>query len=229
MSDERKRLIQRWTQLVWNERRTDVIYEMMAEDCLVGVEGMSERLDRDGFRDYLLTFLSAVPDVHVEQTSIITEGDTSFLTSRVTGTHLGYGLGIPPSGRRVDFTGVTRIEFRGDLIVGGFDRWNRGEVLASLMQVRMDDLRRHSGLTKREAQVALLMAERMSHTEIATDLFISPNTARRYCERILQKLGVHRRQDVAEAIGKIPGSVLSHHGEDLKRSPTAAPQARVGR
>ena len=137
------------------------------------------------------------------------------MTWRVTGTHTGPGLGIPPSGKRVDVNGFSLFEYRDGLIVRGVDRWNRGEMIAILMQVRMSELRSAKGLTDREAQVALMMADRMTHPEIAEALHISPNTARRHCERVLAKLGISRRQDVAKALGKIPGTVLARQGEDL--------------
>ena len=146
----------------------------------------------------------------------ITEGDTVIVHWRAIGTHLGPGLGIPPSGKPVDFSGLTVLEFQNGLIARGLDRWNRGEMIASLMQIRMSELRKHAGLTPREAQVALLMAERYTHMEIATQLKVRPNTARRHCEKVLLKLGVSRRQDVARALGKIPGSVLDRHGSDLQ-------------
>ena len=212
-----KSLVHRWTTEVWNHRREELIDQMASPHLIVQVEGMDGDIDRERFKEYRRSFLNAVPDMWVEILSITTEGPTSMQTWRATGTHLGPGLGIPPSGRRVDFSGVTFYEFNEDgLIVRGFDRWNRGEMIASLMQVRMDELGVHRGLTRREAQVALLMAERFSHTEIAEQLVIKSNTARRHCERVLNKLGIHRRQDVAKALGKIPGSVLDRHGSDLE-------------
>jgi steroid delta-isomerase-like uncharacterized protein len=212
-----KSLVHRWTTEVWNHRREDLIDVMASPDLVVQVEGLDGDIDREQFKEYRRSFLNAVPDMWVEILSITSEGPTSMQTWRATGTHLGPGLGIPPSSRRVDFSGATFYEFDEDgLIVRGFDRWNRGEMIASLMQVRMDELGVHRGLTRREAQVALLMAERYSHTEIAEQLAIKPNTARRHCERVLAKLGLHRRQDVAKALGKIPGSVLDRHGSDLE-------------
>ena len=80
----------------------------------------------------------------------------------------------------------------------------------------MNELREHAALTPREAQVALLMADRLTHNEIASHLNIKANTARRHGERVLLKLGVSRRQDVARAVGKIPAAtVLIRHGSDL--------------
>lgn len=210
-----KQLVTRWTTEVWNVRRDETIDEMMAPDCRVEVEGSDGSLGVGDFKAYRRAFLNAVPDLRVEILSIVTEGASSVQFWRARGTHLGPGLGIPPSGRPVDFTGFTSYQFRGRQIVRGVDRWNRGEVIASLMQVRMDELKAHARLTTREAQVALLMAERFTHIEIADQLRIRPNTARRHCERVLRKLGVRRRQDVARALGKIPGSVLTRQGEDL--------------
>jgi len=53
------------------------------------------------------------------------------------------------------------------------------------------------GLTRREAEVAAALARRFSNAEIAQALGISPNTALRHTERVLAKLGVHTRLDVA--------------------------------
>lgn len=213
-----KRLVLRWTTELWNHRREEVIDEMMAPECLVEVEGLDAPLTRADFKAYRRTFLDAVPDMNVEIRAITTDGETAMQSWRVTGTHVGPGLGIPPSGRPVDFTGMTFYQFRGPLIVRGLDKWNRGEVIASLMQVRIEELCERVLLTRREAQVALLMAERFPHTDIAHQLAIKPNTARRYCEHVLKKLGVRRRQDVAAALGKIPGSVLDRHGADRAAS-----------
>ena len=213
-----KQLVRRWINEVWNNRREEVIDEMMAPGCIVELEGIDGGLTVDAFKKYRRSFLSAVPDLFVEILSITSDDNVYMWTWRVTGTHLGPGLGIPPSGKRVDFTGATYCEFSGRLIVHGFDRWNRGEFIASLMQVKMNELREHAGLTPREAQVALLMAERLTHTEIAEELQIKPNTARRHCEKVLLKLHVGRRQDVAHALGKIAGSVLNRHGSDLPLS-----------
>lgn len=209
-------LSRRWFEKVWNERRAAAIHELATPDCTAQLEGEEGALNLEAFESYWRAWLNAVPDLRVLVSFIITEGATAVVHWRATGTHLGAGLGIPPSGRRVDFSGVTVHEYEGGLIVRALDRWNRGELIASLMQVRMDELRAHARLTLREAQVALLMAERFTHAEIADQLGIKPNTARRHCERVLQKLGVRRRQDVAKALGKIPGSVLDRqHGSDM--------------
>jgi DNA-binding CsgD family transcriptional regulator len=48
-------------------------------------------------------------------------------------------------------------------------------------------------LTEREAEVALLLARRMSGPEIAVQLGVTIHTARRHTEQILMKLGIRDR------------------------------------
>lgn len=55
-------------------------------------------------------------------------------------------------------------------------------------------------LTRREIEVAMLVPRGLSSREIATALGISPNTARRHVERILQKLDVRNRTAAAAKI-----------------------------
>lgn len=56
------------------------------------------------------------------------------------------------------------------------------------------------GLTPREMQVAMLLAEGRSNQDIASALNVSPHTARHHTQHVLAKLGVHSR---AQAGAKI--------------------------
>ena len=60
-------------------------------------------------------------------------------------------------------------------------------------------LQRHFGLTPREAEVALLMAQGLPDREVADKLVISPHTARRHAEKVLKKMGLSSRAGVALA------------------------------
>ncbi len=58
-------------------------------------------------------------------------------------------------------------------------------------------LQHRYGLTRREAEVALLLAEGLSNRQIAARLFVSPHTARRHTEKVLDKLGLCTRKALA--------------------------------
>lgn len=57
-----------------------------------------------------------------------------------------------------------------------------------------------AGLSDRQAQVAEQIAMGLSDKEIARALEISPNTARRHCEAVLDRLGVNSRSGVLLAL-----------------------------
>jgi DNA-binding CsgD family transcriptional regulator len=57
-------------------------------------------------------------------------------------------------------------------------------------------LREQFGLTRREAQVAVLLAQRKSNREIAKELSISRHTAHHHTEQVFLKLGVSARTQV---------------------------------
>lgn len=60
-----------------------------------------------------------------------------------------------------------------------------------------EQLRERFALTRREAEVALLLAEGLSNDDLAARLFVSPHTARRHTERTLEKLGLRSRKALA--------------------------------
>ncbi|MEJ7838097.1 MAG: LuxR C-terminal-related transcriptional regulator, partial [Thermomicrobiales bacterium] len=60
------------------------------------------------------------------------------------------------------------------------------------------------GLTARELEIAELLVNRRSDREIADQLFISPRTANAHITRVLKKLDVHSRRDVARMLGEVP-------------------------
>lgn len=60
-----------------------------------------------------------------------------------------------------------------------------------------DTLRQRFGLTRRQVDVALLLAERKTNLEMADDLCISEHTVRGHVEAVMGKLGVHDRRKVA--------------------------------
>lgn len=63
-----------------------------------------------------------------------------------------------------------------------------------------DLIRQRFGLTRREAEVALLLAARKSNDEIARALCVSPHTARHHTEHVMLKLGISSRRSVSAAL-----------------------------
>jgi DNA-binding CsgD family transcriptional regulator len=62
------------------------------------------------------------------------------------------------------------------------------------------DLKERFGFTDREAEVARMLAARLTNKEIARSLGVTTFTAERHTERILDKLGINSRRHVQDAI-----------------------------
>ena len=105
-----------------------------------------------------------------------------------------------PEARADVRTGEARYRLLGSYVDA--DPAGSGGVLVRVERARpllpeTGDLCGRFGLTPRESEVALLLAEGLTDAAIACRLTLSTHTVRRYTERVLPKLGVHSRAAVA--------------------------------
>jgi DNA-binding CsgD family transcriptional regulator len=73
-------------------------------------------------------------------------------------------------------------------------RYGTGSVKSEVQSAKEEAAR--LGLTQREIEIALLLAQKLSMPEIAGRLFISRRTVEKHAENIYGKLGIGRKQDV---------------------------------
>ena len=105
-----------WFDEVWNQGRADTIHRLYAADAraegLPGVDAQGPA----GFEPLFHAFRGAFPDIHIEVAQTITEGEWVSVVCRVTGTHTGATLGLPATGKPVDFWGITTARVAGGQI-----------------------------------------------------------------------------------------------------------------
>jgi steroid delta-isomerase-like uncharacterized protein len=122
----------RWFEEVWNQRRGELIEELVAPEavCLAGsgqLRGPAE------FRERVFTpFVEAFPDLRITVEGTLTEGDQVVVRWTATGTHRGHALGLPPTGREVFIRGMTWIRIAAGKFIEGWDCWNLREMIESL-------------------------------------------------------------------------------------------------
>jgi len=75
---------------------------------------------------------------------------------------------------------------------------------ADVCIVAIDDEhdRKPAGLTRRQLEIARLLASRATNAEIASSLGISVHTARHHSQRVLEKLGITSRAEVRRRFEK---------------------------
>lgn len=125
-------LARRWFEELWNQRRGELIDELLAADgCCYSAGGVLR--GRDAFRQRIYEpFLSAFPDLRVQVDGTVAEGDEVVVRWTATGTHTGPGLGLAPSGRAISLRGMTWIRFEDGRMKEGWDCWDQREMLESL-------------------------------------------------------------------------------------------------
>jgi DNA-binding CsgD family transcriptional regulator len=133
----------------------------------------------------------------------------------------GLGWSLPPSVRGTAHVGAARCllaldrpaeaTVHADAAAGLLARWSGwrvaqlSEVQARLGLTPPDGEPGVDTLTPREREVALLIADGLTNTELARRLYISPRTAAVHVSSILRKLGVSSRTEVRSALAGLAG------------------------
>ena len=124
-------LMRRWFQEVWNERREDTVDALCRPDVLcyglgdeiVGFEGF-----KAGWRGILATF----DDFRIDVDEMIVRGDLVASRLTLSGIHVGPGLGVTPSGKRLSFAAHNFTQWRGGQVVAG---WNVIDMASAYRQI----------------------------------------------------------------------------------------------
>lgn len=169
--------------------------------------GPTEILDRESFRLHWQALLSGFPDLRFEILSMLNDQQTGHLHWYATGSHDAIWQGIAATHQMVKFSGVSILRFDGARACTVHDIWDRRALVKSLHQSSLRRWARTHSLTPRQFEVVQLMASRLTHVEIANSLGVRPNTARRHCEAVMVKLGVHRRADVIALLRQRHGNL----------------------
>ncbi len=146
-------------------------------------------------------------DMDAGEEQIRREIDAFVCSLCTTGQHLGLSngsRGVREIAAQEISTAGGRYRLRGSFI--GLDLWGIGSTLLVTLEaappepISQEAVRERFGLTRKEAEVALLLAQRKSTPEIARELHSSPHTIRHHVRRVLAKLGVHSRRAVAATL-----------------------------
>ncbi len=103
--EKNKAVVQRYVDEIQNAHSLDTIESIFAEDFTdhMASSGGLFLGGMDGLKRGYATFLNAFPDLHVMVEDMIAEADKVVVYKTLTGTHRGTHLGIPPTGKRVQY------------------------------------------------------------------------------------------------------------------------------
>jgi len=133
-SQEKNKLVaKRLVEEVFNNGNMRIFNEIFADNYLnhnmpvPGVPGTKE-----GFRQVVVATRQAFPDVHVNIEDMIAEDDLVVFHDTAQATSRGDFLGIPPTGKRLEWTEIHFLRIASDRIV---EHWNNFDQLGILKQL----------------------------------------------------------------------------------------------
>jgi steroid delta-isomerase-like uncharacterized protein len=113
-TETNKALVRRFMEEALNQQKLEVCDELLTADFGWHVNGAPERRGRDQVKEAFRRILDGFPDYHCTIEEMIAQGDQVASRVSASGTHKGEFWGIPPTGKRVSWVGMTV-----DRIVGG--------------------------------------------------------------------------------------------------------------
>ena len=128
--------LERWFEEVWNKGREAAIDEMAVPDAKThGLEHPDGTAvdGRAAFKDFHRAFCAGFSDIHIKVEHTITEGDLTMAHCFVTARHTGNGLGMPPTGKPVKFSGMCLARIQDGKLV---EAWNNFDLPTMYRQLQ---------------------------------------------------------------------------------------------
>jgi steroid delta-isomerase-like uncharacterized protein len=116
-----------------NQHDIEAVLQYGADDMVIHDIPEEFGQGKEGMRRFLQTFYQAFPDYHTEVIDMVAEGDLVAAHNRITGTHHGEFLGVPASGRVVEWEDADFARFNDDGKV--VEYWNSTDMLSVMQQM----------------------------------------------------------------------------------------------
>jgi steroid delta-isomerase-like uncharacterized protein len=123
--EEVSTLVNRFTDEAWNGGNLDLIDELFAADY-VGHDAPRPDPVRgpEGMKDFLRMYHGAFSDAHITLDDVIIKDDRVVTRWTGRGTHDGDLMGIPPTGKKIEFVGIRIFRVAESKIVEGWVVWD---------------------------------------------------------------------------------------------------------
>jgi len=135
--EHNKALVNKWILEGWNQNRNkEVVSDIFAVNWIDGNPTFADQPKGiEGAMYYVEVYRKIFPDIQFELTHILAEEEIVCFRFKATATQGGEFMGIPPTHKKVSFTGIVihRIEY------GKFaESWNEIDLLAIRQQLNFD-------------------------------------------------------------------------------------------
>jgi steroid delta-isomerase-like uncharacterized protein len=125
MSMENKTVVRRLYQEVWNERKLEVVDELISASHALNDPFVSgSQVGPELYKQRVVELTTGLPDLCFTIEDTIAEGEKFVTCWTISGTHQGEYMGIPPTGRKITLEGITIHHIRNGKILDSYARWD---------------------------------------------------------------------------------------------------------
>jgi len=131
-TEENKALDRHVLEKVWHKGNLAVVDELADENVVNHVPSGPPLKGPEAYKQFVLMYRSAFPDLHFTIEDQIAEGDKVVMRYTARGTHKGELMGIPPTGKQITVTGITI----GHIVGGKYvESWANYDALGMIQQL----------------------------------------------------------------------------------------------
>jgi steroid delta-isomerase-like uncharacterized protein len=117
----------------FNDGDLDGLGEMLADDFIEREETPGLAPTKEGVLEFFRMQRAAFPDMRMDPEDVLPSGDKVVARARMTGTHQGELMGMPPTGRSVDVQLIDIIRFEDDGLA--HEHWGVFDLMALMEQL----------------------------------------------------------------------------------------------
>jgi steroid delta-isomerase-like uncharacterized protein len=130
--DANRSLTQRFYEEVWNNGNLDAVDDIMTGDFVDHAAPPGFPPGPAGAKQVFMMYRGAFPDFRLSLGDLVAEGDKVVARWSTQGTHQGELMGIPPTGKRVEVTGIDIFRFAEGKMA---EHWSEFDMLGLLQQL----------------------------------------------------------------------------------------------
>jgi steroid delta-isomerase-like uncharacterized protein len=133
-AEENVQIMRRWFQEVWNEGRTETLYELFSPEGVAHGQESAEAELRgpQEFEGFVRKIRGAFSEIQLTVEDVFAADDKGVLRWSGVMKHTGDALGMPSSQQTVRLRGITLVRFAGGKVVESWDNWDQ---LGMLQQI----------------------------------------------------------------------------------------------
>ncbi len=133
MSATNKNIVRRLYEEVWNERKVEVIKEIISPSHALHAPNISgSSIGPEAYKRNVLLFLDGFPDLCWTIEDTIAENDKVVACWTISGTHSGDYMGIAATNKKVSVEGITIHHIADGKIMDSYSNW---DVLGMMQQL----------------------------------------------------------------------------------------------